>query len=116
MTVAGAPAGGSARRRPGNTGKMTTNAPKNRSTGRKSSAGAAREVTDRHSTVLRLPALGEVHLPGADQLAFLGGLGLLAALDILDWPLAVAVGVGHTLVSDRSNRVVREFGEALEEA
>ncbi len=101
----------------GNTGDMTTTtSTKNRPAGRRNSAGAARQATDRHSTVVRLPGIGEVRLPGADQIAFLGGLGLLAALDILEWPLAVAVGVGHALVADRNNRIVREFGEALEEA
>jgi hypothetical protein len=80
------------------------------------SADAARKVTARQSTVVHMPGVGEVRLPPPDQLAFLGGLGLLAALEIVDWPLAVALGIGHVLTTSRSNRVVREFGEALEEA
>ncbi len=65
---------------------------------------------------VRVPVVGEVRLPGAGQLAFLGGLGLLAALEIVEWPVAAVVAVGHVLTASRSNRVVREFGEALEEA
>ncbi len=93
------------------------------STGARETAGgttggvrAAQDATDRHSTVVRLPALGELRLPSTDQIAFLGGLGLLAALGIVEWPLAVAVGVGHALASNHNDRVIHEFGQALEEA
>ena len=79
------------------------------------SAAAAR-ATERTSSSLHLPVIGTVRLPSTSQLAFLGGLGLLAAADVIEWPVALAVGVGHALITNRGNRVVREFGEALEEA
>ncbi|MFZ5850398.1 MAG: hypothetical protein ACOYY2_03255 [Actinomycetota bacterium] len=41
------------------------------------------------------------NLPPADRLAFYSGLGLLAALQVVDWPVATAIGVG-TWVARRS--------------
>ncbi|GAA2446042.1 hypothetical protein GCM10010191_73720 [Actinomadura vinacea] len=57
-----------------------------------------------------------VELPPGDQLAFLGGLGVLVVLEIIEWPLAAAIGVGHVLIHNAHRQALREFGEALEEA
>jgi hypothetical protein len=57
-----------------------------------------------------------LELPPADQLAFLAGLGVLVVLEIVEWPVAAAVGVGHALAHSHHGRVLREFGDALEEA
>jgi hypothetical protein len=67
--------------------------------------------------VVTFDLLGQriVLLP-ADQLAFFAGLGLLAALEVIEWPVALAVAVGHQLAHSRHGRVLREFGDALEEA
>lgn len=78
-------------------------------------AAAAARATQRSSSSLQVPVLGPVRLPSRGQLAFLGGLGLLAAAEVIEWPMALAVGVGHALVSNHGDRVVRDFGEALEE-
>jgi hypothetical protein len=67
-------------------------------------------------THLRLPVVGELHLPAAEDLAFLGGVVALAVIGVLEWPIAVLLGAGHTLALSRRNKVVRSFGEALEEA
>lgn len=40
-------------------------------------------------------------LPLAEQLAYYGGLGALAALSVIDWPVAAAIGVG-TVVAQRA--------------
>lgn len=78
---------------------------------------AAAEHAARHnSTLLNLPLVGPVRLPAADELAFLGGVGVLAVVGALEWPVAVVLAAGHTLATNRRNKVVREFGEALEKA
>ncbi|MGI8312932.1 hypothetical protein [Saccharopolyspora hattusasensis] len=41
------------------------------------------------------------HLPSAAQAAYYGGLGALAALSIIEWPVAAAIGIG-TVVAQRS--------------
>ncbi|GAB3579599.1 hypothetical protein GCM10027445_48390 [Amycolatopsis endophytica] len=37
-------------------------------------------------------------LPPPRQLAYFGGLGLLAAVELIEWPVAVAIGVGAAVV------------------
>lgn len=48
---------------------------------------------------VRLPVVGRVHVPPPEQLAFYGALGLLAAIQVIDWPVALAVGVGHAVTT-----------------
>jgi hypothetical protein len=69
----------------------------------------------RNSLRFRAPVVGEVTLP-AEDLAFLGGVATLAVVGILEWPIALLLGVGHSLATAKHNKTVRAFGEALEEA
>ncbi|MBV9921927.1 MAG: hypothetical protein JOY78_13890 [Pseudonocardia sp.] len=77
---------------------------------------AARKVHAKQSVSVPVPILGRVELPPPQQLAFLGGIGLLAVVGTLDWPVAVILAVGHTVASQRHNKPLEEFGEALDEA
>ncbi|MEV0052642.1 hypothetical protein AB0H34_19325 [Saccharopolyspora shandongensis] len=43
------------------------------------------------------------NLPSPGQLAFYGGLGALAALSVIEWPVAAAIGVG-TVVAQRAGK------------
>jgi hypothetical protein len=61
-----------------------------------------------------MPFLGTVTLPAAGELAFLGGVGVLAVVGAIEWPIAAVLGAGHLLASNQRNKVLREFGEALE--
>ena len=77
---------------------------------------AAREATENNSTQVTVPMIGTITLPSAEQLAFVGGILLLAALDIIDWPVGVALTAGHLLGAVSNNKVVHNFGKALEAA
>ncbi len=55
-------------------------------------------------------------LPPTDDLAFLGGVGVLAAAGIIEWPLAGILAVGHLPSRSSRNSAFKAFGEALEEA
>ncbi|CAM5502239.1 hypothetical protein [Streptomyces aurantiogriseus] len=80
----------------------------------KTSAAADRAVA--HNAVA-LDVLGRrLELPPPDQLAFLAGVGVLAAMEIIEWPVALALSIGHQLAHSHHGRVLREFGNALEEA
>ncbi|MGE2715134.1 HAD-IC family P-type ATPase [Mycolicibacterium litorale] len=46
---------------------------------------------------VQLPVIGQVRIPPPEQVAFYGVLGLLAAAQLIDWPVALAVGVGHAV-------------------
>jgi hypothetical protein len=77
---------------------------------------AAERAVGRNSVQVVLPVLGDLRLPAAEELAFLGGVGLLTVIGVLEWPVALLLGVGHGLATGRRNKALRSFGEALEEA
>jgi hypothetical protein len=78
---------------------------------------AAARVIDEHTLTVTLPDhLGTVRLPEPERLAFYGGVAALAAFGILDWPVAVVLGIGHLLADDHHHKVLCAFGEALADA
>jgi hypothetical protein len=77
---------------------------------------AAKSVERREHVTLALPLVGKVQLPHPNDMAYYGGIGALVALELLEWPAAVALAVGHALISQKHNRALSEFGEALEDA
>ncbi len=60
--------------------------------------------------------LGPIRLPRPERVAYYGGLGLLAALEVIDWPVAVAFGAANYLAAHHNNRTLECFGKALERA
>ncbi|MEV8511533.1 hypothetical protein [Dactylosporangium sp. NPDC051484] len=76
---------------------------------------AGRFVPDLGRVRLTVPFVGQVKLPPTPDLAFYATVGTLAAVGLLEWPVAAVVVGGHLLASVRS-RSLREIGEALEEA
>jgi hypothetical protein len=77
---------------------------------------AVERVRDARSFAVTLPIVGRVRVPRPEQLAFYGALGALAAVEIIEWPVALVLGVGHVLMQNEHSRVVQEVGEALEDA
>ena len=64
-----------------------------------------------------LPIVGRVMVPPPEQLAIYAALGGLAVLELIDWPVALAMGVGSALVSRHlSDLEAREdeLAEAIE--
>jgi hypothetical protein len=55
-------------------------------------------------------------LPAPEQLAFYAGVGAMAVLGIMEWPVVAALVVGHLLVNTQHNKVLQSLGEAFEEA
>lgn len=78
--------------------------------------GAAEHAIHKHTVRMTLPFFGPVTLPATGKLAFYAGLAAVAALGIVDWPVVAVISVGHLLAEDQRNRLVRDFGLALEEA
>ena len=77
---------------------------------------AAEKATARNSVHVAVPGIGTVTLPPSEQLAFLGGIAVLTALEVIEWPVAVALAAGHALAARTHNKLVQDFGKALEEA
>jgi xanthosine utilization system XapX-like protein len=88
-------------------------AEKSRST---SHRDAVERIRKAHGFAVNLPVVGRVRIPRPEQVAYFGALGVLAAVEIIDWPIALVIAAGHVLVNNEHNRVAQEIGEALEEA
>ena len=57
-----------------------------------------------------------VQTPPVEHLAFYIGLGALATAEIIEWPVALALAVGHFLIGLTNRPALKEFGEVLDEA
>jgi hypothetical protein len=77
---------------------------------------AVDRVRDAEAFAVQLPIVGRVRVPRPEQLAYFGGLVALAAVEIIDWPVALIIATGHVLASQHHDRIVEELGEAIEEA
>lgn len=78
---------------------------------------ARRQVAEGEVYSVELPIVGRVPVPSPRQLAIFASLGGLAALEIIDWPVAVAMGVGSALVSRKLSDLEQreeELAEAIE--
>jgi septal ring-binding cell division protein DamX len=60
---------------------------------------ASRKVAQGRKYSVDLPIIGRVLVPPPEQLAIYAALGGLAVLELIDWPVALAMGVGSALVS-----------------
>jgi hypothetical protein len=54
--------------------------------------------------------------PPLEHLAFYAGLATLVGAGLVEWPIGVAIGVGHLLIDLTRRPGLEALGEALEEA
>jgi hypothetical protein len=77
---------------------------------------AVARVRAARTFTVELPLVGRVRLPRPEQLAYYGALGALAAVEIIDWPVALILAAGHVLMQNEHSRIAQEVGEALDDA
>jgi hypothetical protein len=77
---------------------------------------AVQKIREAQTFAVDLPVVGRVRLPRPEKLAFYGALGVLAAVEIIEWPVALVLATGHLLLQDEHSRVAQQIGEALEDA
>jgi hypothetical protein len=65
---------------------------------------------------VEVPLVGPVGWPPTGSLAFLGVMVAFAAFEVVSWPIATALAVGHVLARDHDSPVLREVGAGLEGA
>ena len=81
----------------------------------RSISGLEHELEKRRQ--ITLPVIDTtVTLPPPDRATFYAGLGALAALELLEWPVAIVVGLGHYLATRSRSTAGKELGEAAESA
>ena len=84
-----------------------------RSSPKKSASERIREI---EGVSVDLPLIGKMRIPPRDHLMYYGGLAVLAAFSLVEWPIALVLGVGHALAENHHSRVAQELGDALDEA
>lgn len=105
----------SAARRPARPAARATARPAH-ATARPAQRAVAKAI-EQEAGHLALPyGIGPVRVPSPDRLAFYGGIAALAVFGIVDWPVALVIGVGHLLADDHHHKLLADFGEALGEA
>ncbi|OBJ60378.1 hypothetical protein [Mycobacterium sp. 1423905.2] len=86
---------------------------------KKRQATSQREAVEKiragETFAVNLPVVGQVSIPRPDQLAYYGGLAALAVFELIDWPVALVIAAGHVMASNHHNKLLEEFGEAMEE-
>jgi hypothetical protein len=80
-----------------------------------SGAATASQAVETDGIHWRLPLLGQVTLPPTQHLVWYAGIAALAVVEIVDWPVAIAMGVGKALSDNRHSRTLRQLGQAIEE-
>lgn len=69
----------------------------------------------RHPASVTLPVAGTtINLPDGAALAWYTGLGAMAALELVEWPFALAVAGTHLLANHAHRRDVQELAEGIE--
>jgi hypothetical protein len=76
---------------------------------------AADVARERGGIHVRLPVVGDVGLPPMAEVAYYGGVVVLAAVGLIEWPVAILLGLGHQLAASSHFKSLRAFGQALEE-
>ncbi|GAB3270712.1 hypothetical protein GCM10027449_05870 [Sinomonas notoginsengisoli] len=79
-------------------------------------SAAASKAGNHRTIIINFEGVGTVRLPPTDELAFLGGIGVLAAAGIIEWPVAGVLAAGHLISRISRNKTLKAFGDALEEA
>ncbi|MGW4464499.1 hypothetical protein [Micromonospora sp. NPDC004704] len=75
-----------------------------------------RKVVELYAGRVRIPGFGEIAAPPPDKIAYYAGLGLLAALQIIEWPLALVITAGHLIADQHFSGLAKGLGEALQQA
>jgi len=56
----------------------------------------------------------KVETPPVEHMVYYLGLGALAAIEIIEWPLALLLMTGHLLMDATNRPALHQLGEALE--
>lgn len=76
---------------------------------------AAEQAVRSGRVAVALPFVGAVTLPPTQHLVWYAGVGVLALLDVVDWPIALLLALGKALADNRSSESLRELGDALDQ-
>jgi len=62
-----------------------------------------------------LPVIGfRIQVPEPQRIAWYAGLGLMAAFELVDWELALVIGIGHLIADNVRSPAVANLAEGVE--
>jgi hypothetical protein len=65
---------------------------------------------------VRVPLLGiHVTKPDRGSIGWYLGLGMMTAIDVIEWPVAILLGVSHALATNTRNPDVREAAKGAQD-
>ncbi|MBV8944018.1 MAG: hypothetical protein JO046_13205 [Solirubrobacterales bacterium] len=73
---------------------------------------AIQQLRDRPS--VRLPGLGRINLPDKPGLLWYAGIGAMAAVDLIEWPIAALVAGTHFIENHFHNRDIQQLADGIE--
>jgi len=68
-----------------------------------------------HRVVLKADEV-RIETPPVEHLVFYAGIGVLAVIEIIEWPVALLLTAGHLLADATHRPALQGLGEVLEEA
>jgi hypothetical protein len=71
---------------------------------------------DPEGVTVCLPVVGDVQLPPPQHLVWYGAVAALVAIECIEWPVALLLAAGKALADNRHSAMLRQVGEALEDA
>jgi hypothetical protein len=75
---------------------------------------AAVQTRSRGPIRIHFEGLGlTVTLPSAETLAFVTGVGVIAAAGLLEWPIAAVLAIARLLTSATGSAILQGLGDAL---
>jgi hypothetical protein len=83
-------------------------------TNAQASANRASSKPQQHVSTVTLPLVHAEVTP--EDLAYLGALGVLAALELIEWPMVAVLVAGNVVVTSAHRQVVREIAAGVGEA
>jgi hypothetical protein len=79
-------------------------------------AVALERAVRRESRQIQVPLVGKMLLPSTEELVYFGGVTVLVAVGMVEWPVALLLAIGHELAANKHRTMLRALGEALEVA
>jgi hypothetical protein len=68
-----------------------------------------------HRPAVTLPVVGaQLTLPPPDHLAWYVGVGIMAAFELVDWPVALVIAASHALAQRSRHKTVANLAEGAE--
>lgn len=85
-----------------------------RRAGSESRASGGVAVVERRVAQFRVPVLDRTLEVPRELIPYYAGLGAMALLELIEWPVALLIAAGHTLAARSRNQALRELVQGVE--